>query len=249
MSENIPILFEISKDEQSLTSYAIDFPSPCSASILLEYIENEIKSNFPTLQIEKILYEHDIFKRKVQLKKENTFFKPTILEVFLKKNELLFRNDTSFKFDYRQNRMPVITEAQSSMDSSVLDNSGFYMKSSNEVVSWRRMLVRTLGTYLIRAYDDKPSKKVKEDHVRELINMFPFLKSEAHRKGYEHIYNIDNETGFLAYYIRNKRSRDPCIDTRHYKKRKVNDLINESEQNELEASQIINQEYEEEVED
>ncbi|CAF0975785.1 unnamed protein product [Brachionus calyciflorus] len=91
---------------------------------------------------------------------------------------------------------------------------------------WRQGVIRLIGSLLMLENNNSPSKQVCIEYAKALIISFPCLKNNDTQNGFEHIYNPETNSGFLAWYIRNNRSKNPFIKTRVYK-RKIDETENE----------------------
>ncbi|KAM9445762.1 uncharacterized protein Hap1MRO34_024512 isoform 2-T2 [Clarias gariepinus] len=81
----------------------------------------------------------------------------------------------------------------------------------------RRDMVKILVAYLTNEHG--PSRRLKEEYAKGIISLFPCLADPRSKLGYEHYYNAEDGSGYLAWRIktlqkeasegRMKRAREP----------------------------------------
>ncbi|KAL3981348.1 p24 family protein gamma-4 [Sarotherodon galilaeus] len=73
----------------------------------------------------------------------------------------------------------------------------------------RRQLVNILASHMTEMHGRIPSRKQKEKYALGIITLFPSLKDPFSPKGYEHFYDGEKGTGYLAWRLKTmSRSRD-----------------------------------------
>ncbi|KAJ4946742.1 hypothetical protein JOQ06_008788 [Pogonophryne albipinna] len=76
-------------------------------------------------------------------------------------------------------------------------------KSDNPLKhSTRRQLVNILTSHMTEMHGRIPSRKQKEKYALGIISLFPSLKDPFSRKGYEHFYDGEKNTGYLSWRLR-----------------------------------------------
>ncbi|KAI4803772.1 hypothetical protein KUCAC02_025420 [Chaenocephalus aceratus] len=76
-------------------------------------------------------------------------------------------------------------------------------KSENSLKhSTRRQLVNILASHMTEMHGKIPSRKQKEKYALGIISLFPSLKDPFSRKGYEHFYDGEKDTGYLSWRLR-----------------------------------------------
>lgn len=86
----------------------------------------------------------------------------------------------------------------------------------------RRQLVNILASYMTERHGRLPSRKQKENYALGIITLFPNLKDPFSPKGYEHFYDAENGSGYLAWRLRTI--------SRNKSKRPINEVSPRQEQ-------------------
>ncbi|XP_039520696.1 uncharacterized protein LOC120474475 isoform X3 [Pimephales promelas] len=66
----------------------------------------------------------------------------------------------------------------------------------------RRKMVKILAADMTEKNGTSPSRQVKEKYARGIVSLFPYLSDPLSKKGYEHFYDSENGTGYLAWRIK-----------------------------------------------
>ncbi|XP_063078502.1 uncharacterized protein LOC134468517 [Engraulis encrasicolus] len=66
----------------------------------------------------------------------------------------------------------------------------------------RRKLVKILTADMIETHGTSPPRQVKEKYARGIVNLFPYLSDPFSKNGYEHYYDGESGTGYLAWRIK-----------------------------------------------
>ncbi|CAL9694442.1 unnamed protein product [Knipowitschia caucasica] len=66
----------------------------------------------------------------------------------------------------------------------------------------RRQLVNILASHMTEIHGRMPSRKHKEKYALGIITLFPSLKDPFSPKGYEHFYDAEKGTGYLAWRLK-----------------------------------------------
>ncbi|KAG9262163.1 hypothetical protein AMEX_G23898 [Astyanax mexicanus] len=74
----------------------------------------------------------------------------------------------------------------------------------------RRQLVNILASHMTEMHGRIPSRKQKEKYALGIITLFPSLKDPFSPKGYEHFYDGEKGTGYLAWRLKTmSRNKSP----------------------------------------
>ncbi|XDV11721.1 hypothetical protein PO909_000577 [Leuciscus waleckii] len=94
-----------------------------------------------------------------------------------------------------------------------------YMRTKSLSDGRRRDLVKILVAQLTNEHGTSPSRRLKEEYAKGIISLFPYLADPRSKLGYEHYYNAEDGSGYLAWRIktlqkeasegRMKRQRQP----------------------------------------
>ncbi|XP_059189007.1 uncharacterized protein LOC131971514 [Centropristis striata] len=68
--------------------------------------------------------------------------------------------------------------------------------------SRRRDLVKILVAHMTKEHGTSPPRRVKEDYALGIISLFPYLADPRSKLGYEHYYNAEDGSGYLAWRIK-----------------------------------------------
>ncbi|XP_063060458.1 uncharacterized protein LOC134453602 [Engraulis encrasicolus] len=68
--------------------------------------------------------------------------------------------------------------------------------------SRRRDLVKILVAHMTNEHGTSPPRHVKEDYALGIISLFPYLADPRSKLGYEHYYNAEDGSGYLAWRIK-----------------------------------------------
>ncbi|CAL9706546.1 unnamed protein product [Knipowitschia caucasica] len=66
----------------------------------------------------------------------------------------------------------------------------------------RRDLVKILVAHMINQHGTSPTKRLKEEYAKGIICHFPYLADPRSKLGYEHFYNSEDGSGYLAWRIK-----------------------------------------------
>ncbi|XP_061909304.1 uncharacterized protein LOC133653718 isoform X3 [Entelurus aequoreus] len=66
----------------------------------------------------------------------------------------------------------------------------------------RRKLVNILAAEMTEKTGTSPSRQVKEMYAQGIVNLFPNLRDPFSKNGYEHFYDSNSSTGYLAWRIK-----------------------------------------------
>ncbi|KAF4115349.1 uncharacterized protein LOC131537187 [Onychostoma macrolepis] len=83
----------------------------------------------------------------------------------------------------------------------------------------RRVLVNILVGHMVEMHGRIPTRNQKEQYALGVVTLFPSLKDPFSKKGYEHFYDADGGTGYIAWRLktvqRNAKKRNkPSISKR-----------------------------------
>ncbi|KAI7793219.1 hypothetical protein IRJ41_008801 [Triplophysa rosa] len=66
----------------------------------------------------------------------------------------------------------------------------------------RRQMVNILASHMVETEGRIPQRKTKEKYALGIVTLFPALKDPLSRKGYEHYYDSQSGSGFLAWRLK-----------------------------------------------
>ncbi|XP_059892717.1 uncharacterized protein LOC132449636 isoform X1 [Gadus macrocephalus] len=66
----------------------------------------------------------------------------------------------------------------------------------------RRDLVKILVAHLTNEHGTSPPRRLKEEYAKGIICLFPYLADPLSKLGYEHFYNAEDGSGYLAWRIK-----------------------------------------------
>ncbi|XP_016103400.1 uncharacterized protein [Sinocyclocheilus grahami] len=66
----------------------------------------------------------------------------------------------------------------------------------------RRVLVNILVGHMVEMHGRIPTKNQKETYALGVVTLFPSLKDPFSKKGYEHFYDTDSGTGYIAWRLK-----------------------------------------------
>ncbi|XP_052426408.1 uncharacterized protein LOC127968947 [Carassius gibelio] len=66
----------------------------------------------------------------------------------------------------------------------------------------RRDMVKILVAHLTNEHGTSPSRRLKEEYAKGIISLFPCLADPRSKLGYEHYYNAEDGSGYLAWRIK-----------------------------------------------
>nr|XP_057906328.1 uncharacterized protein LOC131103799 isoform X1 [Doryrhamphus excisus] len=66
----------------------------------------------------------------------------------------------------------------------------------------RRKMVNILAADMTEKNGTSPPRQVKEMYARGIVNLFPYVRDPFSKNGYEHYYDGDSGTGYLAWRIK-----------------------------------------------
>ncbi|XP_048121862.1 uncharacterized protein LOC125309177 [Alosa alosa] len=68
--------------------------------------------------------------------------------------------------------------------------------------SRRRDMVKILVAHMTNEHGTSPPRRLKEDYAKGIISLFPYLADPRSKLGYEHYYNAEDGSGYLAWRIK-----------------------------------------------
>ncbi|XP_041841635.1 uncharacterized protein LOC121640029 [Melanotaenia boesemani] len=89
------------------------------------------------------------------------------------------------------------------------DVLGEYQSNNSLTHRTRRQLVNILASHMTENHGRIPSRKHKEKYALGIVTLFPSLKDPFSPKGYEHFYDGEKGTGYLAWRLKTM-SRKRC---------------------------------------
>nr|XP_061834660.1 uncharacterized protein LOC133618377 [Nerophis lumbriciformis] len=104
-------------------------------------------------------------------------------------------------------RQRLDSEAMQRMKSILTKKSGGkylineYNRTKSLTDESRRKLVNILAAEMTEKNGTSPSRQVKEMYAQGIVNLFPNLKDPFSKNGYEHFYDSNSGTGYLAWRI------------------------------------------------
>ncbi|XP_063068541.1 uncharacterized protein LOC134459969 [Engraulis encrasicolus] len=82
-----------------------------------------------------------------------------------------------------------------------------YRRTNKLTDSARRKLVNMVVANMTEIHGTSPSRSVRERHAKGIVQLFPQLKDPFSEKGYEHFYDSDSGTGFIAWRLKTLQKR------------------------------------------
>ncbi|XP_038823645.1 uncharacterized protein LOC120023664 [Salvelinus namaycush] len=77
-----------------------------------------------------------------------------------------------------------------------------YARTKSLTDSRRRDMVKILVAQMTSEHGTSPSRSVKEDCAKGIIALFPYLADPRSKFGYEHYYNAEDGSGYLAWRLK-----------------------------------------------
>ncbi|XP_030576815.1 uncharacterized protein LOC115773972 [Archocentrus centrarchus] len=77
-----------------------------------------------------------------------------------------------------------------------------YAQTKSLTDSRRRDMVKILVAHMTSEHGTSPSRRIKEDYAKGIITLFPYLADPRSRFGYEHYYNAEDGSGYLAWRLK-----------------------------------------------
>ncbi|GAA6084678.1 uncharacterized protein LOC124395493 [Tachysurus ichikawai] len=77
-----------------------------------------------------------------------------------------------------------------------------YARTKSLSDSRRRDMVKILVAHLTNEHGTRPSRHLKEQYAKGIISLFPNLADPRSKLGYEHYYNAEDGSGFLAWRLK-----------------------------------------------
>ncbi|XP_030277920.1 uncharacterized protein LOC115584563 isoform X2 [Sparus aurata] len=77
-----------------------------------------------------------------------------------------------------------------------------YAQTKSLTDSRRRDMVKILVAHMTSEHGTSPSRRVKEEYARGITALFPYLADPRSRFGYEHFYNAQDGSGYLAWRLK-----------------------------------------------
>ncbi|XP_067379244.1 uncharacterized protein [Channa argus] len=105
-------------------------------------------------------------------------------------------------------RQKLDTEAKQLVESILLSKPGGeriineYNRTKSLVNETRRKLVNLLAADMTEKNGTSPPRHIKEMYARGVVTLFPCLSDPYSKKGYEHYYDGESGTGYLAWRIK-----------------------------------------------
>ncbi|XP_066506431.1 uncharacterized protein [Hoplias malabaricus] len=136
-----------------------------------------------------------------------------------------FSSDSDFLSQRYRNRTRSTTEvteseaAKEMVENALLNKPGGqdvleeYKSDKSLKHRTRRQLVNILASHMTEMHGRIPSRKQKEKYALGIITLFPSLKDPFSPKGYEHFYDGEKGTGYLAWRLKTmsrNRSHQPA---------------------------------------
>ncbi|XP_028292933.1 uncharacterized protein LOC114455736 [Gouania willdenowi] len=77
-----------------------------------------------------------------------------------------------------------------------------YNRSKSLMDETRRKMVNILAADMTEKNSTSPPRQVKEKYARGIVSLFPYLSDPFSRTGYDHYYDGESGTGYLAWRIK-----------------------------------------------
>ncbi|XP_024863938.1 uncharacterized protein LOC108242108 [Kryptolebias marmoratus] len=77
-----------------------------------------------------------------------------------------------------------------------------YARTKSLTDTRRRDMVKILVAHMTSEHGTSPSRRIKEDYAKGIITLFPYLADPKSRFGYEHYYNAEDGSGYLAWRLK-----------------------------------------------
>ncbi|KAK9538043.1 hypothetical protein VZT92_005604 [Zoarces viviparus] len=77
-----------------------------------------------------------------------------------------------------------------------------YARTKSLTDARRRDMVKILVAHMTSEHGTSPSRRVKEDYARGITTLYPYLADPRSKFGYEHYYNAEDGSGYLAWRLK-----------------------------------------------
>ncbi|XP_032365767.1 uncharacterized protein LOC116683406, partial [Etheostoma spectabile] len=77
-----------------------------------------------------------------------------------------------------------------------------YARTKSLTDSRRRDMVKILVAHMTSEHGTSPSRHIKEDYAKGITALFPYLADPRSKFGYEHFYNAEDGSGYLAWRLK-----------------------------------------------
>ncbi|XP_037312876.2 uncharacterized protein LOC119200255 isoform X2 [Pungitius pungitius] len=77
-----------------------------------------------------------------------------------------------------------------------------YARTKSVTDGRRRDMVKILVAHMTSEHGTSPSRRIKEDYARGITALFPNLADPRSKFGYEHYYNAEDGSGYLAWRLK-----------------------------------------------
>ncbi|XP_052421432.1 uncharacterized protein LOC127964927 isoform X1 [Carassius gibelio] len=105
-------------------------------------------------------------------------------------------------------RMRLDEEAKKLVETILVQKSGGeciiteYNRTKSLGDETRRKMVNILAAHMTEKNGTSPTRQVKEKYARGIVALFPYLSDPFSKNGYEHYYDGESGTGYLAWRIK-----------------------------------------------
>ncbi|XP_015254069.1 PREDICTED: uncharacterized protein LOC107100184 isoform X2 [Cyprinodon variegatus] len=89
-----------------------------------------------------------------------------------------------------------------------------YMQTNSLTDCSRRKLVNIIAADMSDIYGTAPPRRVRERYARGIIETFPNLRDPCSKNGYEHFYNGESGTGYLAWRLKTLQRKNTSSERR-----------------------------------
>ncbi|XP_073669819.1 uncharacterized protein [Paramisgurnus dabryanus] len=104
--------------------------------------------------------------------------------------------------------MRIDSEAKRLVESILIQKPGWeqiineYNRTKSFGDETRRKMVNILAADMSEKNGSSPPRQVKEKYARGIVALFPYLSDPFSKNGYEHYYDVESGTGYLAWRIK-----------------------------------------------
>ncbi|XP_029011790.1 uncharacterized protein LOC114858567 [Betta splendens] len=89
-----------------------------------------------------------------------------------------------------------------------------YNRTKGLTDSSRRQMVNILAADMTETYGTAPPRHIREMYAQGIVEMFPYLMDPYSKKGYEHFYDGESGTGYLAWRLKTIQRRSSSAESR-----------------------------------
>ncbi|XP_034566405.1 uncharacterized protein LOC117831709 [Notolabrus celidotus] len=89
-----------------------------------------------------------------------------------------------------------------------------YNRTKSLTDSSRRQMINILTADMTETYGTSPPRHVRETYARGIVAMFPYLMDPYSKNGYEHFYDAESGSGYLAWRLKTIQRKSASSESR-----------------------------------